>query len=95
MNIFIDDNKIKDAAKVLCAADQNYDDLADKPSPAVYIAAVEMFLTNAAEGILAEPEYYAYGPNRILSSDDWERAFAHAQHWHNHPLTALYGVPKP
>ena len=87
MDIHVDDAKIREAARALHDADTSYGEGDEQPSLAVYEAAIATWLENAAEGLLQEPEYYAYGPNRIISYTFWEAAFSHAQHWHNHPLT--------
>ena len=87
MNIFVDDEKVKTAARRLYDLDQSYGEGDEKPSLSVYEAAVAKWAENAVESILNEPDYFAYGANRILSYSTWDQALSHAQHWHQHPLT--------
>ena len=84
MNIYaaihIDTDKIKAAARTLYEKDDRYGTGEEMPSLAVYEAAVEKWLENAADSIADEPVYFAYGANRILSYSTWDRALEWAEH---------------
>lgn len=81
MNINIDDDKIKAAARVMFDKDNSYGEADEKPGLDVYETAMLKFIEKAAEKIMAEPDYYAFGPKMIFWGE-WNRAQGSAEYMH-------------
>lgn len=88
-NLYLDRDKVKQAAVILREKDSSYGSDETKPDVSVYEAAIGRWLEYSIESMLDDAEWWAYGPYSHLTTE-----FEHAMEWATKPA-ADFPVANP